>query len=286
MRFNNWQRLLFEEADPDGTGASILGDVAPPAEAAPPKEPEAAAEWLAGVDPEYASHSTLQHVPDLGTLVKNYVNAQKMIGKDKLVLPDEHATEDDLNLFYDKLGRPSREEYKIDFGESGYDEKFQAGLMDAAHKAGVLPNQAQGMFDFFQSQVDSANDEYTNQTEAQSAELMEGLKAEWGNGFDKNVSIAKTAVDTLTDDSFKAFLNESGLGNHPTMIKMFTAIGSQLNEDTFDRKTVKNLGMTKEEAQERINSVMSDDSHPYWNAQHANSANAKADMAKWMEITL
>lgn len=291
MRYRfGFERLLMDEAgEPAGGGGSILSTPVEPVEPTEPTEPTEPApfdgpEWLAGMDEEFRTDASLQHVPDVNTLVKNYVNAQKMIGKDKITIPDELATEDDLQAFYDKLGRPEQDKYAIKFGESGYNEDFQKGFVEAAHKSGILPKQAQGLFDYFQGQVDAANTAHETQSGEESVKMMDDLKTEWGNGFEKNVSIAKTAVDTLTDDSFKAFLNESGLGDHPTMIKMFTAIGNKLNEDTFDRDTVKNLGLTKDDAQENLDRIMGDQDHPYWNSSHPSHKKAVTDMMKYHEI--
>lgn len=147
-----------------------------------------------------------------------------------------------------------------------------------------MPKQAQEMFNYFQSQVDAANETHTTETTQQTEQMMADLKTEWGNGFEKNLETAKAAVNTLTDDSFKAFLDKSGLGNHPEMVKMFTAIGSQLNEDTFDRNTVKNLGLTKEEASDNLNSIMGNMEHPYWVKDHPNHNKAVQEVLKFHEI--
>lgn len=286
MRFRFGFNRLMEEADLGDGGGSLLST--PPVEAAPPEGTPPAEftgpEWLKDMDDTYRNDTMLQHVPDVNTLVKNYVNAQKMIGKDKISLLDEHATEDDISAFYDKLGRPSREEYKVEFGEAGYNDEFQKGFLDNAHKSGVMPKQAQEMFNYFQEQVDSASELHTTQTTQDTEQRMEELKTEWGNGYEKNLEVAKSAVNTLTDDKFKAFLDTSGLGNHPEMVKMFTAIGNQLNEDTFSRETVKNLGITKEEATDSLNTVMGNMEHPYWLKDHPNHKKAVEEVLKYHEI--
>lgn len=286
MRFR-FNHLMEAEPEAGAAGApgSTLTDAPPtPAEAAPAEPAAEVAEWMKGMDAEYSGNASMQHIPDLNTLAKNYIHAQKMMGKDKVVIPDHNASDEDREAFFDKLGRPKHGDYKVSFEEAGYDEDFQKGFIEQAHKSGMMPEQAQGLLDYFHNQVTTASTQHEEASAAAVAKGMEDLKTEWGVGFDKNLGIAKTAVDTLTDDSFKAYLNESGLGNDPRMIKMFTAIGNQLNEDTFDRKAVGHLGTTKDEAQEKINSIMSNQDHAYWKKEHANHANAVAEMSKYNEI--
>lgn len=52
-----------------------------------------------------------------------------------------------------------------------------------------------------------------------------------GDGFDKNVEMAKRVVQKFGTESFKKTLNESGLGNHPELVRVFSRIGKLMSED-------------------------------------------------------
>lgn len=223
----------------------------------------------------------MKSILDINGLVKSYVHGQKMVGANKIAVPDEHATDDDWNEVFGKLGRPDRDKYDVEFGEAGFDDTFKNGFLDAAHTANLLPHQAKAMFDYWNDQIDTATSADNEASAAKTQAEMEALKTEWGNGYEKNLVTAQQAVNTLVDDQFKAFLDESGLGNNPNMIRLFNSIGAKLNEDTFDRDTVKHLGMTKEEAQEKANNIMGDPTHAYWNKTHANHKKAVADMLEY-----
>merc|ERR1712196_598310 len=87
----------------------------------------------------------------MGSLAKSYIHAQKLVGADKIPVPNKHATEDDWNAVYSKLGRPETPDgYKFNLPE---DQKVnEEGLKvfaDHAHKLGLLPNQAEGMVKFY-----------------------------------------------------------------------------------------------------------------------------------------
>lgn len=274
---------MDEATDP----VDLLGgaDPATPADPVDPPAPTTVEEgWLKGVESDLASHTSMGAIKDINSLVKSYIHGQKLIGKDKIVLPDEHATDDDINAFYDKLGRPELDKYEVDFGEAQYGDDFKKAFVAEAHKAGIMPKQAKSMFDFIHGQITSDTAAAAEAKQTAATEAIEGLRREWGNGFDKQVTIAQQAVATLADDNFKEYLKTSGLGSDPTMIKFFANIGSKLNEDTFDKGTVKHLGMTKDEAQEAADSIYGNFEHPYWNKSHPNHKKAVADMQKYNKI--
>ena len=63
-------------------------------------------DWRSTIPEEIRGHKSLEHIQDVGALAKSYVNAQSMIGADKLAIPGKHATDDDWSDVYAKLGRP------------------------------------------------------------------------------------------------------------------------------------------------------------------------------------
>lgn len=271
---------------PEDVTPSLTADPGP-TEPAPEVETPAefdGPEFLKGVDPELLSKANLKTVPDLNTLVKNYVHAQSVVGKDKIVLPDEHASDEDWQQVYKKLGLPEKDEYKLDFGETKYDEDFKKGFLDSAHEAGVLPHQAKKMFDYFHGQVETTSQAQMKEMEQKNQEAIQGLQKEWGAGFQKELKIAQTALRQFADDNVINYLEESGLGNDPNLIKLFNQIGKGLTEDTFNRESVGHLGFTKSEAQEKADSILGSPEHPYWNSEHPGHQNAVRDMERYQEV--
>jgi hypothetical protein len=71
-------------------------------------------DWRTSLPEELKSEKSLSSITDIAGLAKSYVHAQKLIGADKIPVPNKHATEDDWNAVYEKLGRPkSAEDYKL-----------------------------------------------------------------------------------------------------------------------------------------------------------------------------
>ena len=59
---------------------------------------------------QFAKEPWAQEVKSLDDLWAKMSGAQKLIGKDKLVIPGDNATTEELNAFYTRLGRPENPE--------------------------------------------------------------------------------------------------------------------------------------------------------------------------------
>ena len=66
------------------------------------------------------------------------------------------------------------------------------------------------------------------------ADMLAASKADkdiGGDKFDTNVGLAKLAMETHFSKDFNDFLNQTGLGNHPEMIRGLAKIGKPLAPD-------------------------------------------------------
>jgi len=57
---------------------------------------------------------------------------------------------------------------------------------------------------------------------------------EIGANLEANTALAAKARDQFTTPEFRQFLNDSGLGNHPEMIRAFMRIGKAISEDSLE----------------------------------------------------
>lgn len=58
-----------------------------------------------------------------------------------------------------------------------------------------------------------------------------------GAKFDESVATAVKGLDAVADDAFRALLNETGLGNHPAVIRTFHKVGQQIADAPVVRGT-------------------------------------------------
>ena len=54
-----------------------------------------------------------------------------------------------------------------------------------------------------------------------------------GDNFNGNIELAKRVVQKFATPAFMDSLNETGLGNHPEVIRVFSRIGKHLKDDSF-----------------------------------------------------
>jgi hypothetical protein len=233
-------------------------------------------DWKAGLPEEIRGEKSLESIKDLPSLAKSYIESQKYIGG-AVKMPKADAPDEEWQKVYPRLGRPETPD-KYELNHSilpdwvQYDEKMETVFKAMAHKVGLHPRQAQGLLDgYIEVQAQRLN-EYTKMTE----EGVGKLKTEWGANFDKNISMATRAVKELGGDELKSILEETGLGNHPTLIKLFVKLGESMGEDTVVIGDASSEQGTRDAVQLKIESIRNDPKHPYNNSSAGYDAHEAA----------
>lgn len=98
------------------------------------------------------------------------------------------------------------------------------------------------------SELVSLQAKFSERTEAARAEKIEQLLTEqnerWadeirndkefgGPRFDATVATASKAMQAFATPELRTLLNDSGIGNHPEMVKLFQRIGTSITEDSL-----------------------------------------------------
>ena len=98
-------------------------------------------------------HPSLSPIKDVGNLARSFVNAQKLIGADKIPFPT-NPTEEDLSNIYSRLGRPETPEgYEFATDGNVITEDVAAEYAGVAHQLGLSPKQAAGILDYYKGSV-------------------------------------------------------------------------------------------------------------------------------------
>jgi hypothetical protein len=240
--------------------------------------------WKDSLPDDLKADPSLSSIMDIQSLAKSYVHGQKMIGKDKIIIPDKFATDEDWNKVYQKLGLPeSPDKYDIKIPE-GMDEDFVKGFKEIAVKNGILPRQADKLFEFYNSHVEKVIS--TNEAENKKffEESVNGLKKEWGQAYERKLQAASGLFNQIADEESKKVFNESGIGNNPVVIKMFAKLAEQMGEDKFvNANNLGSMGLTPSEAQQKINEIYGNKDHPYYNKSHPSHKDALNEMTKLFE---
>jgi hypothetical protein len=246
------------------------------------------ASWRDSLPEDIRGHASLKAVQDVGALAKGYIHAQSMVGAEKIAVPSKHATDEDWTQVYRKLGLPeSVDKYEVKAPEGAQlDEGFMKGFKEAALKSGVLPKQAEKLVGWYSEAASKALEAQQTALQTQRTEGLNTLKKEWGQGWDKNVAMAKAAVKEYGGEEFGKFLKDTGLTNDPAMIKFMAKLGSTLTEAQMHGAGSGRMdGLTPAEAQTKINTILSDATHPYNVGGHPNhDAAVKEVQGLWASI--
>ena len=127
-----------------------------------------------------------------------------------------------------------------------YDLKLADGsLLNAAHVEGLaaFAKEKKLTQEMAQSVLDREHKAVATFVEKQQQELaqkpetwLNDAKADkeiGGEGFGENTELAKRVLAKFGSDTFKKVLNETGLGNHPELLRVFVRIGKAMSEDTL-----------------------------------------------------
>jgi len=241
----------------------------PDPKAAPPATP---APVYSDVPGEFKDNEAIKgFVDDTGKLnvakmAQGFVDTKKMVGAGRFSVPEAPDDAEGWGKVYDAIGRPkSAEDYRIEAGEDVPDEvKFgQEDLTfykEMAHGLGLNQYQLSQAMSKIEERESTKWKAFSEGNDKKRDQAVGELRAEWGEAYDRNVEIAQKAVSAFGGEEAKAFFNESGLGNHPAMIKMMVAAGKNIGEDRLLSTGTKNLNTrTPEEAKAELGALRLDE---------------------------
>jgi len=187
-------------------------------------------DWRSQLPKELQDDATIKKFSDVSTLAKSYLNAQKLIGADKIAVPTKHTTDEEWTAIHRRLGVPEKNtDYAVKFKEGvSVDQKFSEGFRDLAHKVGVLPKQAQALADWFSDVNMGSEQQVATELKRVYEQNVAGLRQEWGNSFELNVSRANKVVNDIGGKDVAKYMMESGAGADKNVIKFLAKIGEQL----------------------------------------------------------
>lgn len=273
-----------------GTPGAATGgntDPAPGAGAAAINIPQ---NWKDILAPEYKDAAWLKNISDIPTLVKSHAHMQKMVGADKIAVPTKNSTPEEWKAVFEKLGLPQKaEEYKVELDpkyKDKVDADFFGEFQKKAHEAGVLPQQAKQVMEFFADANQQVFEAQQAELESHIAAGIEGLKKEWGTAYQEKVNQAKVGLKELGGEELTKYVRESGLGKNANFIKLMAKAGEKFAEDKIrDGEGSNEPGqMTPSQARTKLNEIKADMKSPYYNKDHHEHPRVKAEVNRLYQM--
>lgn len=182
----------------------------------------------------------------LDQLARGYIAAQQMLGRDATRMveipvddPDGAATRGILT----RLGLPETlDQYTLeapkDIPETlGLDQPLSKAFIEQAHKAGILPKQAQQVYGWFADTLSSVTKQQSAAMDQQHETNVATLQKEWGQAFDARVAAANFAAREIGGDELPALLESAGLATNPVVMKALAKVGIALSKSPTTQVT-------------------------------------------------
>jgi hypothetical protein len=189
--------------------------------------------WRDTLPDDLKGEASLSKFADVPTLAKSYLNAERMIGRDKIPMPQ---TDEEFRAVALRLGAKEKAaDYDIKPTlelPKGMEVGDLTWYKEAAAELGLTVKQAQGVLDKFYGVHSAGVKSAEDRAAEEFAKAETALRNEWGADFDQRVHEANRAIDELGGETLRAELTKVGLINNPVVAKMFANLAAQVLEDT------------------------------------------------------
>lgn len=132
----------------------------------------------------------------------------------------------------------SPDEYQIEIPEGAkVDEAAMAEVKKLAFENKISTDALNKLVNFQVQREKNAQEkavrDFNQRLEVERKESESALKKEWGNNFDVNLKLAQRVANKFLSGPTIEYLNKSGFGDNPELVKAFYEIGKKLSEDVF-----------------------------------------------------
>lgn len=263
-----------------------------------PKETAAApvaTDWRSGLPADLRAEKMFENIKGrdaaeaLPALAKGYRDAQKLVGNSMGKLPGKGASEAEIKTWKEQnltklrdaglIDAPPKDgKYTAKIIRDGEPMAVPDGTYDELSKEfaalGLTDKQAQGVLDLYSRSTDKIG--------GTVKDTMAELRKEWGAGAEMQIKSAQQAVREVGGDELIDVLEQTGLGNHPALIKTFAKIGAIIGEDDAVFRDTVRTG--SDEAKAKIAAIKADKKHAYWVREDPGHKAAVDEMGKLYQI--
>lgn len=130
-------------------------------------------------------------------------------------------------------GAPEKYEFKAGEGVE-LDTEALKDFEPVARELNLTNEQAQKLVDAYPKILAGVQQRQAEAWQKQTEGWAEAVKADKEIGGDKltaNLSAAQRALEQFGDPELKEYLDSTGLGNHPALVKAFIKVGKAMSED-------------------------------------------------------
>jgi hypothetical protein len=188
--------------------------------------------WRDSLPADLKTNTSLSKFETIEGLAKSYTNLETMLGTEKIPVPKDGDTEG-WDRYYKAGGRPEKpDEYGFAKPEQlpegmEYSPDIDKAFATKAHELGLNKKQAAALREWQLGIMSEGHKQQTSQTEIARSDGEAKLKSSWGRAYDQNLTIAKSELKKRATPEFVAYMETSGLGNHPAMAEFLYNVAKE-----------------------------------------------------------
>ena len=148
---------------------------------------------------------------------------------------DETAVESETSEKDVPEGAPDKYEFnsKVADAPDELDPEVLTAFGDVAKELNLPQDAAQKVLDKVAPVIQARQAKAIEQTKVEWANQSKSDQEFGGESLTDNLDVAKTSLDTFGTDALKSLLQETGLGNHPEVIRVMYRAGKAISEDSY-----------------------------------------------------
>jgi len=192
--------------------------------------------WRDSLPEDIRNEKVFDRVNNFEGVMKSLASAEKMVGRNKVAIPNEASSDVEWDAYYVAGGRPETAgDYNLarpeELPEEFYNQELATTAQELFHKIGLSQKQADALFAFNNNNVIAQLAKNKQDAELVATMLKDSLYADWGNAFEQKKHLGNVAVEqgTSGDDEFKERLTQK-FGNDPDFIRFAADIGNKFAE--------------------------------------------------------
>ena len=148
---------------------------------------------------------------------------------------DETAVESETSELETPEGAPDKYEFnaKVADAPNELDPEVLTAFGDVAKELNLPQEAAQKVLDKVAPVIQAKQAKAIEQTKTEWANQSQSDQEFGGESLAENLDVAKASLKAFGTDALKSLLTETGLGNHPEVIRFMYRAGKAIGEDSY-----------------------------------------------------
>jgi hypothetical protein len=221
--------------------------------------------WLEGLPEDIGSNPNVAKFKSPADLAKSYIHLSRQMGKDKVALPGENATDEDWNNFFKAVGRPDDPTaYELAAPEElpegyQYPKALEDNFRKWAHKQGLSAKQTKGLWAELTGHTVSSWKDQRGRMTVENQKVWDLVKQEWGANFNTRKELAQRGLAALNKGVAKELQVPRQLLDNPRFLHLFARMGEAAREDMLgDGRMATGDTRSTPELKARLQELMAD----------------------------